>query len=104
MLVVAHGRTIAPGKDLRYLTRMAWTLQKLIDSDMVVTAFCDARDCWHKSTLDLKALRDRLGGDMPAMADDLGPRLRCNKCGRKDVSLTYVPDHAKLMARINKSR
>jgi hypothetical protein len=37
-------------------------------------------------------LRDKLGPDAPAMADDLISKLRCAKCGGKAVGLIYAPD------------
>lgn len=69
---------------------MAWTVQKLIDERMTLYAWCNA--CHHNRTLDLMMLRERLGPGAPAMASDLTPRLRCDGCGGRDVSLTYAPD------------
>ena len=70
---------------------MAWTFQKLIDSRFTVTAYCNAQYCHHNKELDLVALRDRFGPDGPAMAADLKPKLRCEKCGSRDVSTIYSP-------------
>ena len=58
----------------------AWTIQTLIDSHMRV----------HQQ-LDLALLRNRLGPDAPAMADDLTPKLKCSRCGGKAIGLTYTP-------------
>lgn len=69
---------------------MVWTVQALIDDRMTLHASCNV--CHHNRRLDLVVLRERLGPDAPAMARDLIPRLRCDACGRRDVTLTYVPD------------
>ena len=69
---------------------MAWTVQKLIDDRMTLHASCNA--CHHNRQLDLSVLRERLGPDAPAMAPDLIPRLRCDGCGGRDVTLTYSPN------------
>lgn len=68
---------------------MAWTLQSLIDGRMTVTAYCSS--CNHSRALNLPALRDKLGPDTPAMSFDLAPRLRCDRCKGKAVTLTYSP-------------
>jgi len=36
-------------------------------------------------------LRDKLGPDHGAMHDDLVPKLRCSKCGGKDLGLIVSP-------------
>ncbi|MBZ9894261.1 hypothetical protein LB545_07875 [Mesorhizobium sp. BR1-1-6] len=41
-------------------------------------------------------LKDKLGPDAPAMADDLIPKLRCARCGGKAVGLIYSPDPDKV--------
>lgn len=73
-----------------------WTIQSLIDGKMTVTAYCHVSDCHHHQVLDLEKLRDRLGPDAPAMANDLEPKLRCSKCGSKKVGLIYAPDSDKV--------
>lgn len=73
-----------------------WTVQSLIDKRMAVTAYCHAVKCNHHQVLDLEKLRDKLGPDAPAMADDLTPKLRCTKCGGKAVGLSYSPDDTKV--------
>lgn len=70
---------------------MAWTFQALIDARHGVTAFCNDVACVHSQELDLPALAARFGADAPAMASDLKPKLRCAKCGSRDVSLIYSP-------------
>lgn len=69
-----------------------WTFQTLIDEKMTVTAHCHPSPCNHHRVLDLGKLRDRFGPDAPAMADDLIPKLKCDKCGSKKVGLIYTPD------------
>ncbi|MDR7220376.1 hypothetical protein [Aminobacter aminovorans] len=68
-----------------------WTIQSLIDKRMRVTAYCHNSRCNHNKVLDLLAIRDKLGPDAPAMADDLTPKLYCEKCGGKAVGLIYAP-------------
>ena len=74
--------------------RMAWTVQSLIDAKMVVTAHCQNPRCHRHQELDLAKLKDRLGPDTPAMADDLKPKLKCGKCGGKAIGLIYSPKTA----------
>ena len=69
-----------------------WTIQSLIDGNMMLTAHCYCSDCRHSQILDLERLKAQLGPDAPAMADDLMPRLRCSNCGGKNVGMTYSPD------------
>ena len=68
-----------------------WTFAKLIHDAMTATAHCQSSSCNHSHILDLKVLSDRLGPDTPAMHDDLAPRLRCRKCGGKQIGLIYTP-------------
>jgi len=70
---------------------MPWTLQPLIDERMTVTAYCHNSRCHHNQPLNLEALLDRLGPDMPAMADDLIPKLKCGRCHDKKIGLIYTP-------------
>lgn len=69
-----------------------WTFQSLIDGNMSVRAYCHNSACAHYQTLDLPALRDRLGPDTPAMSDDLSPKMRCKVCGGRQVGLIYTPN------------
>lgn len=73
-----------------------WTIQSLIDGKMTVTAYCHAVQCGHHQVLDLEKLRERLGPDAPAMADDLEPKLVCSKCRGKKLGLIYAPDSEKV--------
>ncbi len=67
------------------------TIQDVIDSGDTVTFFCHTYLCFNKSIIDMLALRDRLGPDHGAMHDDLVPKLRCTKCGKRSVGLTCTP-------------
>ena len=68
-----------------------WTFAKLIADDMTVMAHCQNFRCHHRQVLDLKALAERFGHDAPATHDDLAPKLKCTKCGGKQIGLTYTP-------------
>ncbi len=68
-----------------------WTIQGLIDGGMTVTAYCHNWQCHHNARLDLVALRERLGPHAAAMHDDLVPKLRCAKCGGKQIGLICTP-------------
>jgi hypothetical protein len=74
---------------------MAKTVQSMIDEGMQLWASCQTRGpagpCHHMRQIDLAALRDRLGPDASTMAPDLAPKLRCSKCGGKDIGLTVIP-------------
>lgn len=69
-----------------------WTVQSLIDGGMKLHAYCHEPTCRHNQTLDLLKLRDKLGPDAEAMADDLLPKLRCSKCGGRKIGLIYSPE------------
>jgi len=69
-----------------------WTIQSLIDGRMMVHAYCHNPKCRHNQRLDLQAIKQKLGPDAPAMADDLLPKLKCKRCGGKAVGLIYAPD------------
>lgn len=76
-----------------YSVRMAyWTVQQLIDEGMTLHAYCHNPRCHHNKRIDLNVLLDKLGPDAPAMADDLAPKMRCEKCKGKAVGLIYAPD------------
>ena len=68
-----------------------WTFAKLIADEMTVTAHCQNPHCNHRRQLDLKDLAKTIGPDTPAMHDDLAPRLKCMKCGGRQIGLTYTP-------------
>lgn len=72
-----------------------WTVQKLIEETMVVTAYCHRSACNHSRGLELIKLREKLGPDAPAMHDDLAPKLRCSKCEGKEIGLRYAKDSVK---------
>ena len=68
-----------------------WTFATLIADEMTITAHCQNARCNHSHRLDLKDLAARFGPDTPAMHDDLAPRLKCMKCGGRQIGLTYTP-------------
>ncbi len=70
---------------------MVWTPQRLIDERMTVRVYCHNAKCHHHAALDLTVLRDKLGPDALTMKDDLLPRLKCGRCGGKDVGLICSP-------------
>lgn len=69
------------------------TLRALIRNDYSLTAHCNEDACRHTSKLDLPKLADRLGLDFVAIGDPnpLVARLRCAKCGKKNLSLILSP-------------
>lgn len=69
-----------------------WTIQELIDQRMKLHAYCHRPTCHHNKRVDLELLKAKLGPDAPAMADDLMPKMKCAKCGGKEIGLTYSLD------------
>lgn len=67
------------------------TIQQTIDSGVDVHVSCYA--CHHHVKLDLQALKARLGPEHGAMHDDLVFKMRCSKCGGKNVGLTVIPNY-----------
>ena len=65
-----------------------WTVQLLIDCDIVVEARCPCQNVQH---INLAALKGRLDPDAPAMHSDLAPRMRCVRCGNTSITLNYSP-------------
>lgn len=65
------------------------TIQDLIDNQMGMSVHCNVIGCGHGADLDLHALGGRLGFDFQAIGDPqpLVARLRCGKCGSKDLGL-----------------
>lgn len=70
---------------------MGWTVQKMIDEGYTLGAACNRTQCFHFGRLDLAMLKARLGPGHSTMAPDLVPKLRCAKCGGKDVGLILHP-------------
>lgn len=73
-----------------------WTVQLLIDCDIVVEARCS---CENSQPINLVAVRDQLGPDASATNNDLAPRIRCKKCGNNGVTLNYSPRPPRAAAR-----
>lgn len=81
------------------------TIQSLIDEGITLSAYCHRPACAHSQDLDLRKLRERLGPDHGAMHDDLVPKMRCSKCGSKEVGLIHNPNYARMDAdRLAKDR
>jgi len=68
-----------------------WTVQLLIDCDIVVSAHCDRVTCDNRQELNLNRLSDKFGPQASALEKDIAPRMRCSKCGFDRVRLTYAP-------------
>lgn len=66
---------------------MSETIQQFINSGDTVTAYCQNPACGHRQVLDMLKLRDKLGPDHGSLHDDLVPKMRCSKCGGKDIGL-----------------
>ncbi|APH71144.1 hypothetical protein [Aquibium oceanicum] len=67
------------------------TLQETIDEGYTLHAACHENTCLRTRPLDLIALRDRLGPDHGTLHKDLAHKLRCSKCGSKNVGLLVSP-------------
>lgn len=67
------------------------TLGAIVDGDYSLTAYCYDMECQHSAALDVEALAKRLGREHGSMRWDLVPKLRCTKCGGKDVGLRLAP-------------
>jgi hypothetical protein len=48
--------------------------------------------CHHTAVLDLQVLGGRLGFGHSTLQQDLAQRLRCSRCGSRDVTLTLSYD------------
>lgn len=70
------------------------TLADRIRNGDMVRAYCHnipARG--HSSELDLVKLAEKLGPDHGAMHDDLVRKLKCAKCGGRNVWLVVIPSY-----------
>ncbi|MCW5722773.1 MAG: hypothetical protein KIS86_16680 [Devosia sp.] len=65
------------------------TIQDLIDNQMGMSVHCNVIGCGHSADLDLHALGTKLGFGFVTVGDPnpLVARLRCSKCGSKDLGL-----------------
>lgn len=72
---------------------MASTFRQLIADNYSVTAHCNDPACRHSAKLDLVKLSEALGPDFVIVGDPnpLIPRLKCAKCGGKDLGLILAP-------------
>lgn len=67
------------------------TIEDHIRCGYAIHAYCHGYECSHHTKLDLYLLAARLGPDHRTMHHDLVPKLRCSKCGSKDVSIRLSP-------------
>lgn len=61
------------------------TVGALIDNAHNLRAYCCS--CRHCVKLDLEALAIQIGGDHGTMHNDLVSKLKCSKCGSKNIAL-----------------
>lgn len=74
------------------VTYMAhWTIQLLIDCDIVVSARCGEGSCDNQHELNLLRMKAKLGPEASAMHKDLARKMRCSKCGNDKIRLSYSP-------------
>jgi hypothetical protein len=59
------------------------TIGKMFTHEHGLAAHC--RDCGHLADIDLAALAERLGSDHFCSAAALAPKMRCGKCGSRDI-------------------
>lgn len=69
----------------------AYTIAEAIARGDRIWGYCIESSCRHMAVLDLLALRDRLGPDHGALRADLVPKLRCSKCGSRQVGIFSTP-------------
>lgn len=60
------------------------TIGDRLDEGDKISVYCD--DCRWSTTLDLEMLAGKLGRDHSALAQDLRPKLKCSRCGSKNMS------------------
>jgi hypothetical protein len=62
------------------------TIGDRIDAGQDMSAHCN--DCQWSTTLSLEKLAEKLGRDHSALAGDLKHRLKCSRCGSKNMGFT----------------
>jgi hypothetical protein len=69
------------------------TLGDLIDHGFRLSIHCENQFCRHYTSLDLHALAERFGRDFVTIGkpNPLTARMRCSKCGGKDLGLILQP-------------
>jgi hypothetical protein len=81
------------------------TIEDLIRNGYTLHAACRAATCMRTAQLDLERLKGRLGAGHGTLAADLAPKLRCSKCGGKDVGLVMSPpSQTRINANIERDR
>lgn len=63
------------------------SVQDYIDSGTVVAMYCHNPACGHHGTLDLIALRDKLGPDHGMNFDHIAANFHCSKCKRQTFGM-----------------
>lgn len=66
-------------------------LGDLIDGRVTLHFFCEARGCHHNAAADMQALADRLGRDHPYLNGAITRRMKCTRCGSKQISCVLQP-------------
>lgn len=61
-------------------------LGDLIDGRYTLHFSCEAKGCHHNARADMQALADRLGRDHPYLNGAVARRMKCAKCGSKQIS------------------
>jgi hypothetical protein len=82
---------MCPGVRRAGVVMSGWTVQLLIDCDIVVSARCSRVVCDNHEELNLNRLSDKFGPEASALHKDLAARMRCTKCGNDQVKPTYAP-------------
>lgn len=69
------------------------TIGALIDHGFRLSIHCENQFCRHNALLDLVALAERFGRDFVTIGrpNPLTARMRCSKCGGKDLGLILSP-------------
>lgn len=68
-----------------------YTVEEVIKRGETIRAYCHNSACHHNAVLDALAIRDRFGPDFEMTHDNLTPKLRCIRCGGRDVGIIRTP-------------
>ena len=64
------------------------TVQELIDHKVGILVYCHNKRCHHRGELDLVKIRERYGPDQRMLFDDLKWKLRCSRCGGREIGMS----------------
>ena len=67
------------------------TVKHFLDDGTTVTVYCHNPKCHHNAVLDLALVERRFGPDQAMLADDLLPKLKCGRCGGKQLGMIRSP-------------